>query len=206
MVINAVGGFFMDILKSKTFANLAASYAGECQAHIRYKFIEYGARKEGYEALAELVDKVVYNEFNHARIFYTRIQQASKKTIEDIKISSGYPFKEKWDLAENLALAAEDEKLEYKKIYPAFMKTAQEEGFDDIAGIYEKIIQVESCHFKLFTDLYNQFSSGTLYKKDKKVKWKCSACGFEQTGEQAWQTCPLCGAKQGFVMLKVKSD
>lgn len=197
----------MDILKSKTLVNLAASFAGECQAQTRYKFIEYGARKEGYSALAEIVDTVLYNEFNHARMFYTLIQQLNKNaTVDDIKISSGYPFKEKWNLVENLAFAAEDEKLEYKKIYPKFMKTAVEEGFDEAAALYEKIIGVENCHFKLFDDLHKQLSAGKLYKKDKKVKWKCSACGYEQTSAEAWETCPLCGAEQGRTMLKIKSE
>ena len=102
----------MKLLNSKTYYNLAKSYAGECQAHVKYKFIEYGARKEGYTALAEMIDKVVYNEFNHARMFYTYLQKASDKPIENIEICAGYPFKEKWDLAENLRFASEDERKE----------------------------------------------------------------------------------------------
>ncbi|MDY4186921.1 MAG: ferritin family protein [Candidatus Borkfalkiaceae bacterium] len=196
----------MELIKSKTYKNLAASYAGECQAQVRYKFIEYGARNEGYEALAELVATVAYNEFNHARMFYTYIQKASKNTIENVEISSGYPFKEKWNLVENLAFAAEDEKNEFKKIYPAFAKTARAEGFEDIAKLYENIIQVESCHFKLFSDLHKQLSDGSLYKKPKKTKWKCLACGYETTDEQAPKTCPLCASPQGKFMLKVKSE
>lgn len=196
----------MELIKSKTYKNLAASYAGECQAQTRYKFIEYGARKEGYEALAQLVDKVIYNEFNHARMFYTFIQKASKNTIDNVEICSGYPFKEKWNLVENLALAAEDEQNEFKIIYPRFMKTAEEEGFSEIAELYKNIIQVESCHFKLFKELHTQLSQGSMYKKDKKVKWKCLACGYEATSDKAWDTCPLCGAAQGSVMLKIKSE
>lgn len=70
-----------------------------------------------------MVDKVVYNEFNHARVLYTFIQQASNKTIENIDVSAGYPFKEKWNLEENLKLAAEDEENEVK-IYKQFAKRA----------------------------------------------------------------------------------
>ena len=102
----------MKLIESKTFENLAKSYAGESQAYIRYKFIEYGARKEGYKTLAELVDNVVFNEFNHARMFYTFIQGATQDTIDNIPISAGYPFKEKWDLLQNLKLASEDEENE----------------------------------------------------------------------------------------------
>ena len=195
----------MKLIESKTYKNLAKSYAGECQAHIRYKFIEYGARKQGYKCMAEMIDTLVYNEFQHARMFYTYLQKASNETIANIDIESGYPFKEKWDLVENLRLASEDEELEETVIYPEYAKVAREEGFEEIAQLYENIIQVESCHKKLLKDLYNQMSTNTLYKKEKKTKWKCSECGYEAEGFEPWDTCPLCKAKQGSVMSKVGS-
>lgn len=193
----------MKLLDSKTYYNLAKSYAGECQAHVKYKFIEYGARKEGYVALAEIIDKVVYNEFNHARMFYTYIQKACDKPIENIEICGGYPFKEKWDLIENLRFASEDELKESNVIYKDFEKTAREEGFEDIAELYKNIRQVENCHSLLFKDLYEQMSTGSLYKKTKPVKWKCGACGYEHVHTEAFKTCPICEAKQGVVMLKL---
>lgn len=196
----------MKLKESKTYKNLAKSYAGECQAYVRYKFIEYGARMQGYKCLAEIIDNIVYNEFQHARMFYTFIQQADSKTIDNIDISSGYPFKQKWDLVENLKLAAEDESNEENKIYVEYRKVAREEGFDEIAKLYDDIIQVESCHRKLFTDLYDQMKNGTIYKKPQKVKWKCADCGYEATAKEAWDECPLCKAKQGSVMLKLQSD
>jgi len=193
----------MELKESKTYENLAKTFAGECQAYIRYKFIEYGARMQGYKTMAEIVDKVVFNEFNHARMFYTMLQNGVQNEIENIEICSGYPFKEKWNLEENLKLAAEDESFEATKIYPEYMQTALDEGFDEIARLYQDVIQVETCHQKLFQDLYNQLSSGTLYKKEKPVKWKCADCGYEATGKEAWDICPLCKAKQGSVMLKL---
>lgn len=193
----------MELKESKTYENLAKTFAGECQAYIRYKFIEYGARMQGYKTMAEIVDKVVFNEFNHARMFYTMLQNGVQNKIENIEICSGYPFKEKWNLEENLKLAAEDESFEATKIYPEYMQTALDEGFDEIARLYQDVIQVETCHQKLFQDLYNQLSSGTLYKKEKPVKWKCADCGYEATGKEAWDICPLCKAKQGSVMLKL---
>ena len=125
----------MQLSDSKTLGNLAKAFAGECQAHIRYKFIEYGARLNGYTALAELVDKVVYNEFNHARMLYTFIQKSSDEEIKNLQICGGFPFKEKWDLVENLRLAAEDEEQEFKDIYPMFRAVAMEEGFKEITWI-----------------------------------------------------------------------
>ncbi len=195
----------MKLIESKTYKNLAKSYAGECQAHVRYKFIEYGARKQGYKCMAELIDNLVYNEFHHARMFYTYLQKASNETITNIDIASGYPFKEKWDLEENLLLASQDEEYEETIIYPKYRDIAKEEGFLDIAKLYDDIIQVESCHKKLLLDLYNQMHTKTLYKKDKKTKWKCSECGYEKEGLTPWDTCPICEAKQGSVMLKVQN-
>jgi len=193
----------MKFEKTKTYENLARSFAGECQDHVRYKFIEYGARQQGYNALSEVIDKIVFNEFNHARMFYTMLQKYCSSEIKNINVSAGFPFKEKWDLMENFKLAAEDEHLEAFEIYPEFLKTAREEGFEDIAKLYEDVIQVESCHEKQFLDLYNQMKTKSLYKKGKKVKWKCASCGYEAEGVQAWEKCPLCLAEQGFVMLKL---
>ena len=67
----------MQLIDSQTYINLARSFAGECQAQTRYKFIEYGARMQNLNCLAEIIDKVIYNEFNHARMFYTYIQKAN---------------------------------------------------------------------------------------------------------------------------------
>lgn len=192
----------MKLIDSKTMLNLAKAYAGETQAYTRYKFIEYGARNEGYNALAEVIDKVVYNEFNHARMLYTFIQQGSQKQIDNIDISAGYPFKQKWNLVDNLRLAAEDEEAEIK-IYKEFESVAREEGFEEIATLFANIGQVENCHKMLFEDLHSQLKNGTLYKKPHAVKWKCAGCGYEAEGKEPWDLCPLCKAKQGFVMLKL---
>lgn len=196
----------MNLKESKTYKNLAKAYAGECQAYVRYRFIEYGARYNGYACLAEMIDTIANNEFHHARMLYTFLQKADEKTIDNIDIESGYPFREKWNLVENLKLAAEDESFEENRIYPEYAKVAREEGFKEIAKLFDDIIQVESCHRKLFTDLYNQMKTGTLYKKPKPVKWKCADCGYEATGKEPWKKCPLCGAEQGKVMLKLESE
>ncbi|MEG2014478.1 MAG: ferritin family protein [Clostridia bacterium] len=193
----------MELKESKTYLNLAKSYAGECQARTRYEFMEYGARKQGYKALADLIDKVVYNEFNHARMFYTYIQKADDKEIKNIDICSGYPFKEKWDLVSNLGLAVEDETNESTKIYPEYSRIAEEEGFPVIATLYNNIIQVENCHKMLFHQLYDQMNTGTMYKTATSIKWKCADCGYEATSKEAWKICPLCGASQGVVLIQI---
>lgn len=194
----------MKLIESKTYINLAKAYAGECQARTRYKFMKYGAERQSMKAMAKLIENVICEEFQHARMLYTFIQTASDKTIENIDISSGYPFKQKWNLLENLKLAAEDENLEATKIYPEYAKIAKQEGFTDIAGLFNNLIQVETCHKMLFQQMYDQMKNNTMYKKTKAVKWKCGDCGYEETLKEAWTECPLCQAKQGAVLLKIE--
>lgn len=196
----------MKLKESKTYLNLAKAYAGECMARTRYKFIEYGARQQGYTAMAELVHGISKQEFHHARMMYTFIQTADENVINNIDITSGYPFKEKWNLLDNLKLAAEDENFEAVKIYPEYAKIAKQEGFDDIAGLFNNLLQVETCHKMTFEQLYTQMKNGTMYKKPKAVKWKCADCGYEETLKEAWTECPLCQAKQGAVMIKIEDQ
>ena len=193
----------MKLIESKTYVNLAKAFSSECQSMVRYKFIEYGARMQNLNTLAEIIDKIAYNEFNHARIFYTKIQDASEQQIDNIDISSGSPFREKWDLNENLRLAAVDEEKEINA-YKAFSKEAEKEGFSEIAKLFSDIAEIEKLHRKQFLDLYEQMKNDTMFKKDKKVKWKCVACGYEDQSEKAWDTCPVCQAKQGQVGIVFK--
>lgn len=194
----------MKLKDSQTYLNLARSYASECQARTRYEFIEYGARFNGYKNIADIIDEIVYQEFNHARMFYTFLQKGEDEQIDNIEINAGFPFREKWDLGENLRLAGEDEANE-ARIYETFATTAEEEGFPEIAQLFRDIIEVENYHRQIFTELYQQFTDNTLYKKDKPVTWICGDCGYMQVGEEAWDECPLCKAKRGSVKLVLKA-
>lgn len=194
----------MQLSKSRTYQNLARSFAGECQARCRYQMMEYGARTAGLIAMADLIKKVETNEYNHARMFYMHIQKAGQKTIDSIPIEAEYPFKERWNLLDNMKFAVDDETNEATKIYPAFAKIAEEEGFPEIAKLYNDIIQVETCHKKLFQQFYDEMKDNTMYKKTKAVKWKCGDCGHEDTLKEAWDICPLCLAKQGVVLLQIQ--
>ncbi|MBO4569773.1 MAG: ferritin-like domain-containing protein [Clostridia bacterium] len=195
----------MELKKSKTYLNLARAYASECQARTRYEFVEYGARYNGQKALADIIDKIAYQEFNHARMIYTALQNDSGELIKNIQINAGFPFKEKWDLVQNIKLLAEDEENE-AKAYAEFIKVAKEENFPDIVTLFEQIKAVEVQHKKVFEYLYNELKNKTLYKKDKPTKWTCSACGYTSTGFEAFDECPLCKAKQGVVEIKLPSS
>ena len=192
----------MKLKDSQTYKNLARAFAGECQARTRYEFIEYGAREQGYKALADIIDKIAFQEFTHSRMIYSFIQSADEKTIDNIEICAGYPFREKWDLENNLKFAAEDEGVEADKLYPEFAKVAEQEGFKDIAALFRNLIKIEETHKNEFTRLYKQFKEGKLYKTDAPVIWKCPECGYEATSKEAFQTCPVCQAKQGVVKIK----
>ena len=190
----------MELKKSKTLINLARAYAAECQARTRYEFIEYGARMNDYKNIADIIDEIAFQEFNHARMFYTFIQKADKSVIENIDISAGYPFREKWDLQENLKLGAEDEVTD-AQAYDEFALTAREEGFEDIAKLFEQVKKVEVYHKQIFLELYDQMKNGTLYSKDKEVVWICADCGYMQKSKDCWDECPLCKAKRGSAKL-----
>ncbi len=196
----------MTLKKSETFNNLINAYAGECQAHVRYQFISYNAKEKGLFELQKAIDAIVINEYNHARMYYSEIQSADKQTIENLEVCSGYPFKEKWDLEDNLKFAMEAETEEHETIYPSFAKTARKEGFEDIARLFDLVANVEECHKKMFKILHKQLVDGTMYKRTKAVKWKCSLCGHEGVSKQAWETCPLCCAPQGNVMLNIDDN
>ena len=154
----------MKLKDSQTFLNLARAYAAECQARTRYEFVEYGFRYNGYEAIATTIDKIAYQEFNHARMLYTFIQDAEVDQVDNIDVCAGFPFKQKWELAENLRLLAEDEQDE-ADAYAKFIETAKAEGFEEIAELFKKIMNVEIMHAKVFTEIYNHFTSDTIYKR-----------------------------------------
>ena len=191
----------MELKNSKTFDHLARAFAGECMARTRYEFAEYGARKAGYDNIAAIIDEIAYQEFNHARMFYTALQSASDEPLPNIDICAGYPFSQRWDLTENLSASAEDEKAEGSEIYPEYARVAEEEGFKDIAGLFRNVAAVELRHERIFRRLLGDLKSGRLYEREEPVTWRCSACGYETESREAFEQCPLCQAKRGSIDL-----
>ncbi len=184
----------MELRKSKTYVNLKKAFIAECSARTRYEFVEYGERFNGYEGLARIVDEIAYQEFNHARMLYTEIEKGASGTIDNEEVCVSLPFRQKWDMLENLKFSAEDEGDE-AVFYEEASKTAREEGFEDIAKLFEMIKTVELKHKKIFIYLYEKLKNNELYKADSTKRWTCPACGYESTGEEAFDVCPLCKAK-----------
>ncbi len=189
----------MQFTKTETFLNLARSFAGECQAGMRYQLIAKTAMQEGYKTLSDEIKKIAKNETNHARRFFECLQTYGGSK-ENIHLDSGYPF-HAGTLVEGLKFAAMDENSESTEIYPTFAKIAKEEGFNDVASLYKMIAKVEETHKIVFEYLYESVKNGTLYKSDKAMIWICSECGHMHSSKEAWKVCPLCNHEQGYVEL-----
>ncbi len=189
----------MQFEKTKTYQNLASSFAGESQAGMRYQMIARLAMQEDLKCLADTIRTVAKNETFHATQFFNKmIEKAGSK--ENVTLDAGYPF-HAGSLLEGLQFAESDEKAEASEIYPTFAEIAEKEGFKDIAGLFNLVAKVEEQHKILFDYLKNAVKDGTLYKCDKPMVWICSQCGHMHVAKEAWQTCPLCKASQGYVEL-----
>lgn len=190
----------MDFENSKTRENLARTFAGECQDGARYQFMSKQATKMGYSYLADTFKILAKNEMSHAKAIYDLIVMYSGGDENNIPIEAGFPFNT-YDIPESIARSIEVEEMEAKNIYTAFAKIARDEGFLEASEILTLITQVEDCHSKLLTEMYDRYTAGKLYKQDKATKWKCSQCGHEETSKSAWEECPLCKLGQGYVQV-----
>ncbi len=191
----------MKFENTQTFKNLAKSFAGECQAGMRYQLIAKLAMKENLKVLADTVRTIAKNETLHATQFFNKlIEKTGSK--ESVRFDADYPF-HMGTLAESLRFAANDEKNETEDIYPAFARIAKEEGFEDIAKLYELVAAVENDHKAVFQYLNEGVKDGTLYKSETPTLWVCSECGYTHEGASAWKICPLCKAGQGYVELHI---
>ncbi len=184
---------------TETFKNLARSFAGECQAGMRYQMIAKLAMKEKLKTLSDAIRTIAKNETLHATQFFNKIIEKTGNR-ENVQFDAGYPF-HIGTLAESLKFAANDERSEMEEIYPSFALTAKKEGFEDIAALYKMVAEVESQHKIIFQYLHDAVRSGTLYKSETPLLWVCSDCGYMHVATEAWKICPLCKAEQGYVDL-----
>jgi rubrerythrin len=189
----------MQFENTETFKNLARSFAGECQAGMRYQMIAKLAMKENLKTLADAVRTIAKNETLHATQFFNKIIEKTGSR-ENITFEAGYPF-HMGTLAESLKFAATDEKNETEDVYPEFALIAQKEGFEDVAALYKLVAAVEGQHKIVFQYLHDGVRNGTLYKSESPILWICSECGHMHVATEAWKICPLCKAGQGYVDL-----
>ena len=187
--------------ETKTYRNLARSFAGESQAGMRYQLIARAATQQGYIALADTIKVLAKNETVHARRFFEELNKRGEY-LENIDLDAGYPY-HGGDIAEGLKFAADDERKEHAEIYPAFAKDAEEEGFPDIAALFRMVAKVEVHHEMIFKYLHDAFEKGALYCNESPILYICGECGHMQTLTEAWDKCPLCQSSQGEVQLHI---
>lgn len=182
--------------ESQTAKNLMKSFAGECQARTRYTYYSSIAKKEGYVQISNIFMETAEQEKEHAKKFYKFLKEDF--IDEDIEIQASYPVSFHEETAKNLKAAANGENEEWTKLYPEFAKVAREEGFNNIAIAFEKILEVEKRHEIRYKKLLSNIENGTIFKKDEVVMWKCNNCGYIYEGEEAPKACPACAHPQGY--------
>ena len=165
----------MELKGSKTWTNLETAFAGESQARVKYEYYSSQAKKDGYEQIAAIFAETSANEKEHAKLWY--------KHLHGGKVGP---------TTENLKLAAEGENYEWTDMYAGFAKEAREEGFTEIAVLFEKVAAIEKMHEERYRKLLANVKDGLVFSKDQDMVWECSNCGHIVIGKKAPEMCPVC--------------
>lgn len=171
-----------DIKGSKTEKNLQEAFAGESQARNKYTYFASVAKKEGYEKIAQYFLETAENEKEHAKLHFNYLSGIGSTT-------------------DNLKAAAAGEFEEHIDMYPRMAREAKEEGFDEIAYIFEAIGKIEKTHQERYLKLLAEVETGAFFSKEENVKWKCRNCGHIHEGKKALECCPVCKHPQAFFEL-----
>ena len=172
---------------TKTEANLQTAFAGESQARNKYTYYASKAKKDGYEQIAALFLETANNEKEHAKIWFKLLH-------------GGIP-----DTAANLLDAAEGENYEWTDMYANFAKEAREEGFDEIADLFDGVAQIEKEHEDRYRKLLANVKDGLVFSKDGDTIWQCANCGHIVVGRKAPEVCPVCAHPQAYFQVKAEN-
>ncbi|MDE6199111.1 MAG: rubrerythrin family protein [Muribaculaceae bacterium] len=175
-----------DIRGTKTERCIVAAYVSESTAYTRYSFYAKQADKENYFPIGQIFRETADNELHHAKVFFKMLQGGSVNV--ELDVDSGIIG----DTATNLAIASEEERVEGVEQYRASAKIADEEGFPEIAEHFRAIADVEESHRRRFDIYLKQVKDGTVWKREKPVKWKCLVCGYIYEGTTPPDPCPAC--------------
>ncbi len=165
----------MELKGSRTEANLLAAFAGESQARNKYDYAASQAKKEGYEQIASIFEETARNEKEHAKMWL--------KLVNGGKIGS---------TSENLKAAAEGENYEHTDMYKEFAQVAREEGFNDIADLFEGVGAIEKEHEERYLSLLKSLESDMVFKSEEETIWVCRNCGHVYRSKEALDVCPVC--------------
>ena len=174
----------MELKGSKTEANLWKAFAGESMARNKYTYYASKAKKEGYQQIAALFEETANNEKEHAKIWF--------------KLLHGIGSTE-----ENLKDDASGENFEWTDMYARMAEEAREEGFDDIARLFDGVAAIEREHEERYLKLLQNVEEGTVFKKGEKKVWICRNCGHIVDSESAPELCPVCSHPQAYFELRV---
>ena len=178
----------MELKGSRTEANLMAAFAGESQARNKYTYYASKAKKDGYEQIAAIFEETANNEKEHAKIWF--------KQLHDGEVP---------DTLTNLKDAAEGENYEWTDMYKEFAEVAKEEGFEQIARLFEMVAEIEKHHEERFLRLAENVENDTVFHKDEETIWICRNCGHVYYGKDALKVCPVCNHKESYMELKANN-
>ena len=176
----------MTLKGSKTEANLLAAFAGESQARNKYTYFASKAKKEGYEQIAALFLKPADNEKEHAKLWFKELGGIG-------------------DTAENLASAAAGENYEWTDMYAGFAKTAEEEGFKDLAAKFRLVAAIEKHHEERYRALLKNVETQQVFAKSEVKVWECRNCGHIIVGTKAPELCPTCAHPKAYFEINAEN-
>lgn len=177
---------FMEFKGSKTEKNLLAAFAGESQARNKYTYFASAAKKEGYEQISAIFQETADNEKEHAKIWFKLLNGIGKTT-------------------ENLKAAAGGEHYEWTEMYKEFAEEAKQEGFADIAALFEMVAKIEKEHEERYLALLKNIEDGVVFQRDDVVVWKCRNCGHIHIAKTAPKVCPVCSHPQSYFEIVSKN-
>ena len=175
----------MNLKGSKTEKNLQEAFAGESMSRNKYTYFAAQAKKDGYVQIQKIFEETAFNEKEHAKLWF--------KLLNGGKID---------ETLKNLEEAANGENYEFTEMYPTFAKEAREEGFNDIAFLFEEVAKIEKSHYERYRKLYDNIVNGKVFEKDNSIIWVCENCGHIHFGSKAPEVCPVCKHPQAFFAQK----
>ena len=164
---------------TQTEKNLMAAFSGESEARNKYTYFASKAKKEGFEQISALFLKTAENEKEHAKLWFKELSGIG-------------------NTAENLAAAAAGENYEWTDMYAGFAKTAEEEGFPELAAKFRLVAAIEKHHEERYRALLKNVETAQVFQKCSVKVWECRNCGHIVTGEQAPEVCPTCDHPQSY--------
>ena len=171
---------------TETEKNLLTAFAGESQARNRYSYFASQAKKEGYEQISAIFLDTADNEKEHATVIFKLLEGG------EAEVNARFPAGVIAGTSANLQGSADGERHEYFEMYPGFAEVAKKEGFSEIAATLLNIAVAEKWHEKRFLALKKNLDQGTVFKREKKIVWRCRNCGYIHEGPEAPVKCPAC--------------